>query len=916
MKARSFCWWVTVVGVILLSACTNPFSSGSDGSDGSSEPDTTPPGAGEPAAPGLLLPADGAADTGNLVTLEWEASAGATSYDVYFGTDSPPAALAAGGEAITSTELAVSGLSYDTTYSWFVRAKNAEGSADSAVRSFSTGAAPTSPPGQASAPTPADGAVGVTPDSILQWAAADGAESYNIYLGIDLVPGSATATGVTATSYDPPGDLILEADYYWRVDAVNTQGTTTGTEWSFTVADAASLAPDAPTGVTATVSATSGSNTIDLTWTDNSTDETGLEIERSDNGGTSWSAVTATAADATSYSDSGLQPDTTYRFRVRAINDYAESSWAGNNGAATATTDVSPYVYVSWNGGNDTTGSGTASNPYASVTKGLAEATAGQTIRVAGTNESEEYSEAPMLWKAQVSLEGGWSPDLSTHAPSTYETVIRADISSGTEHLIQIDFVIGPINISHVTLINHSTTNNQDPVVWISGSGGDITLDTVVVEADGPVSASAVRTEGGADVVIRNSTIRTLSIPTDGSSNWAYGVVADSIFGSLTIENTDITVNAAYIAAAVKQESGDLTITGGSLTNAMTTEGASRGAWVFSGNTLSMDGVTVTTSDSNTSNSEGVVTQSVQTSLRVLNSDLTIGASSGGSSRKALGLVTGEASDEITIRGNTFRFNSAQAGNSGDFIGIEIDGTTGGSILRIDRNTISFGPDADGTEITALYIRDTTSGAANVADPLEVTNNLIYREDGNDAYFYGINTFLTNGTTGAAVFFANNTIVSLDTGNSTGMMGIARRTGQGTEIVNNIILTGQETNERYGVWKPGGDLPSRVESNYIAAQYLFDGRTAIADVNDATLVTHDTDSDGDGDGIATGNVTALTTAFADPTSGDFDLTASSASALRTGGADLSAVFDSDIEGVTRSTGGNNGSDWSIGAFEY
>ena len=172
----------------------------------------------------ITLPADGAADTGNLVTLEWEASAGAASYDVYFGTDSPPAALAADGEGITATELAVSGLSYDTTYSWFVRAKNAEGSADSAVRSFSTGAAPTSPPGQASDPTPADGAVGVAPDSILQWTAADGAESYNIYLGTGSLPGSATATGITATSYDPSGDLTLDAEYYWRVDAVNAVG--------------------------------------------------------------------------------------------------------------------------------------------------------------------------------------------------------------------------------------------------------------------------------------------------------------------------------------------------------------------------------------------------------------------------------------------------------------------------------------------------------------------------------------------------------------------------------------------------------------------------------------------------------------------------------------------------------------------
>ena len=248
MKARSVFIWVTVVALIFLSACPNPVIEEPD-----DQADTTPPSSSAPAAPELLLPADGAADTGNLVTLEWEASAGATSYDVYFGTDSPPAALAAGGEGITATELAVSGLSYDTTYSWFVRAKNADGSADSEVRSFSTGAAPTSPPGQASAPTPADGAIGVTPDSILQWTAADGAESYNIYLGVDSLPGSATATGVTATSYDP-GVLTLEAEYYWRVDAVNTQGTTTGTEWTFTVADAASLVPAAPTIQSATES--------------------------------------------------------------------------------------------------------------------------------------------------------------------------------------------------------------------------------------------------------------------------------------------------------------------------------------------------------------------------------------------------------------------------------------------------------------------------------------------------------------------------------------------------------------------------------------------------------------------------------------------------------------------------------------
>jgi hypothetical protein len=67
---------------------------------------------------------------------------------------------------------------------------------------------------------------------------------------------------------------------------------------------------------------------------------------------------------------------------------------------------------------------------------------------------------------------------------------------------------------------------------------------------------------------------------------------------------------------------------------------------------------------------------------------------------------------------------------------------------------------------------------------------------------------------------------------------------------------------------------------------------------------------------ASGNVTALATGFADGANGDFDLTASTASALRQGGLDLSGTFDTDYDGITRSTGGTNGSSFSIGAFEY
>lgn len=78
--------------------------------------------------------------------------------------------------------------------------------------------------------------------------------------------------------------------------------------------------PDAPTGL----SALPNSANVDLSWTAPSNDGgspiTDYTIEYSDNGGSTWSEYTHTPSAATSASVSGLQPGTTYSFRVMAIN--------------------------------------------------------------------------------------------------------------------------------------------------------------------------------------------------------------------------------------------------------------------------------------------------------------------------------------------------------------------------------------------------------------------------------------------------------------------------------------------------------------------------------------------------------------------------------------------------------------------
>jgi hypothetical protein len=86
-------------------------------------------------------------------------------------------------------------------------------------------------PDKAHSPSPADGATGVMLPATLAWSAGTAATSHDVYFGTTSSP---TLQGnQTSTSFDP-GSLSLNTTYFWRIDEVNVQGTTTGDTWSFT----------------------------------------------------------------------------------------------------------------------------------------------------------------------------------------------------------------------------------------------------------------------------------------------------------------------------------------------------------------------------------------------------------------------------------------------------------------------------------------------------------------------------------------------------------------------------------------------------------------------------------------------------------------------------------------------------------
>ncbi|RMG69750.1 MAG: hypothetical protein D6711_18910 [Chloroflexi bacterium] len=180
--------------------------------------------------------------------------------------------------------------------------------------------------------SPANGSTTNDSTPYFDWNNASGATLYQIQVDDNSNFGSPAVDATTSSSNYTSGALG-SATYYWRVRARDAAGNWSGWSSVWTVTVDTSAPPVAPSNLNATAVSTTQ---INLTWNDNSDNETGFKIERSLNG-SSWSQIAIIGANNTSYSNTGLSCGTTYYYRVRAYNDSGNSSYSNTDSAATST---------------------------------------------------------------------------------------------------------------------------------------------------------------------------------------------------------------------------------------------------------------------------------------------------------------------------------------------------------------------------------------------------------------------------------------------------------------------------------------------------------------------------------------------------------------------------------------------------
>jgi titin len=423
----------------------------------------------------------------------------------------------------SATSFTVSSLTNGTSYVFRVATVNAAGT--SAYSTASTAVVPATTPAQPSAPA---ATVGNTTASVTWAAPANNGSAITGYSVQYSTDSGSTWTGISGgvVSASPASltGLTNGSTYVFRVAAINGVGT--GAYSAASTGVIPYTVPDAPTSV----SATAGFGSAALTWTAPFNQGRAISnyyVQYSSNSGTTWSAATVTGTTTTSYTMSGLSANTTYIFKVAAVNIAGTSTYSSSSNSVT--------VY------------GLPGTPTGVTTS------AGQSQVTVSWSVPSGNSSAISSYSLQYSTNSGvsWSSVITTGSSAT--SYVASVTANGSSYIFKV-----------------AATNAAGTGSYSTASSGATPYDvpsvpTSVAGTAGSSSASLTWTSSQAN----GSAITSYQVQysSDGGTTWSNSLSTGSSTASYSV--TGLTVGTTYVfrvAATNSVGTGGWSLTSSSVT--------------------------------------------------------------------------------------------------------------------------------------------------------------------------------------------------------------------------------------------------------------------------------------------------------------------------------------------------------------
>jgi hypothetical protein len=284
-----------------------------------------------PYAPTNPNPANGSINISNNADLSWTGGdpdiVDTVTYDVYFGTSSPPPLVATSQPTATYDP---GNMDYLTTYYWqIISWDNRGASTTGPIWHFTTMDEVNYPPYLPSDPNPGNHATAVNINADLSWTCGDPNQgdtlTYDVYFGTSSTP-PLIVHNQTATTYNP-GEMEYLTKYYWKIVAWdNHHASTQGNTWDFTTEQEINYPPNIPSNPSPANGTTDVQTTPTLSWTGgdpNPHDTVTYDVYF---GNTSSPPLVANNQTATVYITGHLDYNTTYYWQIVAWDNHGVST--------------------------------------------------------------------------------------------------------------------------------------------------------------------------------------------------------------------------------------------------------------------------------------------------------------------------------------------------------------------------------------------------------------------------------------------------------------------------------------------------------------------------------------------------------------------------------------------------------------